>query len=182
MGVKVDVNLLLVVKQIVIIVFLPMLLGYFTRQWFVKKYGQAEFKKTWAPRFPSLSTIGVLGIVFVALALKAKGIAANPAVLGSIFVPLLIIYSLNFGLGTLLGKALFERGDAIALVYGTVMRNLSIALAIAINAFGARGPTRLWSSRYPILSRCNRLPGMSNLQIKFSVRPKRRECRNKHMR
>jgi ACR3 family arsenite efflux pump ArsB len=30
-------------------------------------------------------------------------------------------------------------GDAIALVYGTVMRNLSIALALAINAFGAEG-------------------------------------------
>jgi predicted Na+-dependent transporter len=33
---------------------------------------------------------------------------------------------------------LFERGDAIALVYGTVMRNLSIALAIAITVFGAK--------------------------------------------
>ncbi len=33
----------------------------------------------------------------------------------------------------------FVRGDAIALVYGTVMRNLSIALAIAINAFGEQG-------------------------------------------
>jgi predicted Na+-dependent transporter len=31
------------------------------------------------------------------------------------------------------------RGDAIALVYGTVMRNLSIVLAVAINAFGAAG-------------------------------------------
>lgn len=139
MGTKVDVNLLLVVKQIVIIVFLPMLLGYITRQWFIKKYGLPEFKKTWAPRFPSVSTIGVLGIVFVAIALKSKTVAANPAILGSIFVPLLIIYLFNFTLSTVIGKIFFKRGDAIALVYGTVMRNLSIALAIAINAFGAAG-------------------------------------------
>ena len=86
-----------------------------------------------------MSTIGVLGIVFVALALKAKTIAGNPAILGSIIVPLLIIYFINFLLGTVLGKLFFKRGDAIALVYGTVMRNLSIALAIAINAFGAEG-------------------------------------------
>jgi len=139
MGAKVDVNLLLVVKQIVIIVFLPMLLGFFTRQWLLQKYGQQEFKKVWAPRFPSLSTVGVLGIVFVALALKAKTIAHDPTQLGMIFIPLLIIYLVNFVLSTLIGKVMFVRGDAIALVYGTVMRNLSIALAIAINAFGSKG-------------------------------------------
>jgi predicted Na+-dependent transporter len=31
------------------------------------------------------------------------------------------------------------KGDAIALVFGTVSRNLSIALAIAMNAFGQEG-------------------------------------------
>lgn len=139
LGTKVDVNLLLVVQQTAIIVFLPMILGYGTRQWLIKKHGQAAFKKTWAPRFPSLSTLGVLGIVFVALALKARTIAQNPAILLSILGPLLIIYFCNFTLSTIIGRLFFPRGDAIALVYGTVMRNLSIALAIAINAFGAQG-------------------------------------------
>lgn len=139
MGAKVDVDLMLVVKQIVIIVFLPMLLGYLTRQAFLQKYGPQEFKNTWAPRFPSLSTVGVLGIVFVAIALKAKGISENPAILGGILAPLLIMYGLNFGLSTVVGRMFFKRGDAIALVYGTVMRNLSIALAIAVNAFGTKG-------------------------------------------
>jgi predicted Na+-dependent transporter len=37
------------------------------------------------------------------------------------------------------GKRLLNRGDAIAMVYGSVMRNLSIALAIAMNAFGKQG-------------------------------------------
>ena len=75
----------------------------------------------------------------MALALKAGTIAQDPAILGSILVPLIIIYGVNFALGTFVGKAFFDRGDGIALVYGTVMRNLSIALAIAINAFGAEG-------------------------------------------
>ncbi len=139
MGAKVDVNFLLIVKQIFIIVLLPMVFGFVTRQGLIKKYGQQEFKKNLGPKFPALSTIGVLGIVFVAIALKAKTIAGDPAILGSIFVPLLIIYLINFSLSTLAGKMFFKRGDAIALVYGTVMRNLSIALAIAINAFGSAG-------------------------------------------
>jgi ACR3 family arsenite efflux pump ArsB len=139
MGAKVDVNIALVIKQIVIIVFIPMALGYLTRQALLKKYTLPEFKKNIAPRFPALSTIGVLGIVFVALALKATTIASDPAVLGTIIIPLIIIYGVNFTLGTVVAKVFFSRADGIALVYGTVMRNLSIALAIAINAFGVEG-------------------------------------------
>lgn len=139
LGTQVDVNISLVIKQIVYIVFFPMILGYMTRQLLLKKYTMEVFKKNIAPRFPALSTLGVLGIVFVALALKAGTISSTPAVLGIIMVPLLILYGLNFLLGTVTGRLFFKRGDAIALVYGTVMRNLSIALAIAINAFGPEG-------------------------------------------
>lgn len=139
LGTKVEMNAILVVKQIVYIVFIPMLLGYLTRAYFLKRMDLKEFKKRLAPRFPALSTIGVLGIVFVAIALKAEKLSQDPMVLLQIFKPLLLIYILNYALGTIVGKTMFNRGDAIALVYGTVMRNLSIALAIAINAFGEKG-------------------------------------------
>lgn len=139
MGATVEVNFFKVVQQIVIIVFLPMALGFITRQSLLKKYSLPEFKERIAPRFPAMSTIGVLGIVFVAMSLKAKTILADPGQLLMIFVPLLILYLFNFTLSTLVGKSFFRRGDGIALVYGTVMRNLSIALAIAINAFGPEG-------------------------------------------
>ncbi|BAZ05457.1 hypothetical protein NIES3974_21050 [Calothrix sp. NIES-3974] len=61
----------------------------------------------------------------------------------SLLIPLAIVYGGNFGgnflLSTVVGKLFFNRNDAIALVYGTVMRNLSIALAIAMTAFGKEG-------------------------------------------
>lgn len=44
-GAKVDVNILAVVKQIVLIVFLPMAIGFITRQSLLKKYSLEEFKK-----------------------------------------------------------------------------------------------------------------------------------------
>ncbi len=139
LGTTVDVSFIKVMQQILIIVFIPMLVGQFTRHILLQKYSQATFKSTVAPRFPALSTIGVLGVVFVAMALKAAAVVANPGVLVSIFIPLLILYSINYFLATIVGLKLFARGDGIALVYGTVMRNLSIALAIAVNAFGEAG-------------------------------------------
>jgi ACR3 family arsenite efflux pump ArsB len=139
LGSRIDTDILLVVTQIFLIVFLPMALGFATRQFLLLKYTAEEFQRIIAPRLPAVSTIGVLGIVFVALALKAKAIVDSPDILGIILIPLLALYGVNFLLSTLVGKLLFSRGDAVALVYGTAMRNLSIALAIAINAFGPAG-------------------------------------------
>ncbi|MGD1942086.1 MAG: arsenic resistance protein [Leptolyngbyaceae cyanobacterium] len=136
MGTVVDIPLASIFKQIVIIVFLPMILGFVTRISLIQVVGVDKYNKNLKQKFPAFSTIGVLGIVFVAMALKAKDIIAHPLVLLSFLIPLSILYIGNFLLSTLVGKVLFNRGDAIALVYGTVMRNLSIALAIAMTAFG----------------------------------------------
>ena len=80
-----------------------------------------------------------MGIVFSAMALKAQTILSNPADLLTMFVPLILVYSITFLLGTVVGKLFFPRNDAVALVYGTAPKNLSIALAIAMNAFGKQG-------------------------------------------
>jgi arsenite transporter len=136
MGAVVEIPLASVFKQIVIIVFLPMILGLVTRFLLIQAVGLDRYNKTLKQKFPAFSTLGVLGIVFVAMALKAKDIISNPLDLLSFLLPLAILYGGNFLLSTLVGKLWFERGDAIALVYGTVMRNLSIALAIAMTAFG----------------------------------------------
>lgn len=139
MGAELDVNIIAVMKQIVFIVFIPMIAGYFTQQSLIKKFGIKEFQQRWAPRFPGLSTIGVIGIVFIAIALKAQAVAGSPKILFYILIPLSLIYLFNYILSTFIGKIFLPRGDAIALVYGSVMRNLSIALAIAINTFGPKG-------------------------------------------
>lgn len=139
MGTQVEVDMFSVMKQIMVVVFLPMIAGYATQRWAHKRYGQKTFQEQLAPRFPALSTIGVLGIVFIAIALKARSVADNPALLVTILVPLLLLYLCNYLLSTVVGKVFLPRGDAIALVYGTVMRNLSIALAVAMNAFGKAG-------------------------------------------
>lgn len=140
MGQTVAFEILPVVRQIVLIVFVPMFLGHITRHYFIKKSSEKEFKEKYAPRFSCFSTLGVLGVVFIAIALKSQQLIANPSALLYIFGPVLLLYLINYILSTLVGRLLLPRGDAIALVYGTVMRNLSIALAIALNSFGEHGP------------------------------------------
>jgi ACR3 family arsenite efflux pump ArsB len=135
----VSVDVAVVMRQIGVIVFLPMLAGYLTQQALVRQVGPKIFQAQWAPRFPLLSTVGVLGIVFIAIALKAAAIAAAPGLLLGILVPLSLMYTANYALSTVVGRLFLPRNDAIAMVYGSVMRNLSIALALAVNAFGPQG-------------------------------------------
>lgn len=139
LGAVVDIPMLQVLVQILLIVFLPLVLGNITQRVLMARYGEARFHGHLKPRFPPFSTLGVLGIVFVSMALKSQAIVNHPALLLQYLWPLVVMYALNFAISTLVGKALFVRGDAIALVYGTVMRNLSIALAIALGVFGEKG-------------------------------------------
>lgn len=64
-------------------------------------------------------------------------ILSEPQILLSAAIVLMVFYLGNFLLSTLVGRWQFDRNDALALVYGTVMRNLSISLGIAVSAFGS---------------------------------------------
>lgn len=123
-------------RTVLFVVGAPFVLAQATRLALVRRLGRERFQRDVAPLLPGISTLGVLGIVFLAIGLKARMILSTPSLVLAILVPLALFYALNFALSTLLGKALLGRGDAIALVYGTVMRNLSIALGIAIASFG----------------------------------------------
>lgn len=139
MGTVVEIPLGKIFTQIAVVVFLPMIGGIATKKILVGKYGEKKFKADLKPRFPMLSTLGVLAIVFIAMALKAKTIMSDPSILIKLLIPLALLYIINFILSTVIARIFFNREDALALVYGTVMRNLSIALAIAMTAFGDKG-------------------------------------------
>jgi len=141
MGTAISIPIFNIFKQIMFIVFLPMLAGFITQKFLIKKFGDQKYQEKIKPKFPLLSTLGVLGIVFVAMALKARTIIENPMFLLSLLLPLILFYGINFVFSTVIGKIFLVREDAIALLYGTVMRNLSIALAIAMLAFGKQGST-----------------------------------------
>jgi len=139
MGASVEIDILGIFIQVAEIVVLPLILGNITQKILISKFGMAHYQEKLKKNFPPFSTLGVIGIVFVAMALKAKSIMGNPSALLIIFIPLLLLYIINFVISTVIGKMFFKRDDAIALLYGTVLRNLSIALAIAMTAFGKEG-------------------------------------------
>jgi len=141
MGTTIEVNMLHMFKQIAIFVFLPLFAGLFTQAVGMKKYGKKVWNERIKPKFPPFSALGVILIAFLAMSLKAKNIIANPGDIVIILIPLVVFYLISYLMLTIVGKLFFSREDAIAMVFGVVMRDLSIALAIAMTAFGKEGMT-----------------------------------------
>lgn len=141
MGATIDVDVLHMFKQIALFVFVPLFAGLLTQTLAIKKYGRQTWNDRIKPKFPPFSALGVILIAFVAMSLKAKSIIANPADILTILAPLAVFYLVTYGLLSIVGRVFFKREDAIAMVFGVVMRDLSIALAIAMTAFGKQGLT-----------------------------------------
>ncbi|MCD4719256.1 MAG: universal stress protein [Desulfobacula sp.] len=141
MGATIEVNMLHMFKQIAIFVFFPLFVGLLTQTLGMKKYGQKIWNEKIKPKFPPFSALGVVLIAFLAMSLKAKHIIANPGDIIIILIPLTVFYLISYVLLTIVGRFFFSKEDAIAMVFGVVMRDLSIALAIAMTAFGKQGMT-----------------------------------------
>jgi len=140
-GANVNVTMLHMFRQVGLFVFLPLAAGLLTQMAAKKRFGAQAWHQRLKPKFPPFSALGVTLIAFLAMALKAKDIIANPGDVVAILLPLTIFYIMAYGILSVFGKVLFAREDAVAMVFGAVMRNLSIALAIAMTAFGQAGLT-----------------------------------------
>ncbi len=132
---SVTIPALKIINQILIVILVPLALGLLTKKLMVKKIGVEKYDAKWKKRFPLLSGAGVVLIVFIATSLKAGAIIQNPMLLLLMAVPIVAFYAINFALTTLIGHYFCKEHNKTALVYGTVMRNLSVALAIAMTAF-----------------------------------------------
>lgn len=137
-GKMVPVNVAQIFTTIAVVVFLPLLLGNISYRLLMRKFTIKEFQEKIKPVLPSASIWSMLFVIFSSISMKARMIMSAPEVIVQGLAVLLIFYLLNFVLSTVVGRAFFTKPDGIALVYGTVMRNLSIALGVAVTTFGPK--------------------------------------------
>lgn len=127
-----------IVSQILLVVFVPLILAFVTQRVLIHRYGNETFNRSIKPVFPLFSTLGVVLIIFVAISLRASIIINNPGMIVTIIPPLLLLY-ISFFVLSLIASRFFSREDGIALMNGTLIRSLSIALVITLSAFEEAG-------------------------------------------
>ncbi|MDH8678794.1 arsenic resistance protein [Fusibacter bizertensis] len=135
-GTMIEVNIIDTFVTVSQIVILPLVLGNITYRLLLKKFTTTYFNTNIKPIFPAISVWSMMFIIFSSISMKAKSIINNPELLVNSILILIIFYLINFALSTMIGRYFYNKEDGYALVYGTVMRNLSIALGLAIASFG----------------------------------------------
>lgn len=135
LGEAVNLPLTQFITQIAVVIILPFIAAVITQFVLIQKYEYETFNKKIKPKFPLFSTLGVVLIIFVAMSLRAKIIINNPMILIEMLIPLLIMYILFVTVSLVIAKGFFNREDGIALSNGTLVRSLSLALAITLAAF-----------------------------------------------
>lgn len=135
MGSIISISLTDTFIQIAKVIIFPLLLGYFTQLILKKRKNFDDIKKN----FPKIAMIGVYGIIFTAISLRAKVLFNSPELIFLIIVPLFLFYLILSVIVFFISKR-FNKSDGITLIYGTLVRNLSLSLAMAMTVFGSIGP------------------------------------------
>ncbi|EOD00314.1 arsenic resistance protein [Caldisalinibacter kiritimatiensis] len=134
-GEAVTVDTMTIIYSLLKVVIIPLVLGDITRRILMWKYKESGFKKI-KPHLGAISSVGVLIIVFVAMSLKSKTIINESSLVLYSLVPLVIYYGVLLIISHSIGSRVLDRGNSIALVYGSTMRNLTISLGLSLSAFG----------------------------------------------
>ena len=135
-GRYVPIDLLRTMTTIGLVVFVPLLLGIVTYKILIKYYSQEHFQQIIKPKLPGVTAWGMTYIIFTSISNNAQRIVTDWGLLILGIAIVLIFYLINFTISAWLARRYYNRADAYSFVYGTAMRNLSIALGVSVTAFG----------------------------------------------
>lgn len=114
---------------------LPLLAGFLTRRFGVKRYGESGFEKA-KVYLDSLAIVGLLFTLIVMFALKGDLILERPGLILQMAIPMTIFFWAMFIIVYLVSwKIGLGCKDSVACAFNATRRNFEIAIAIAITAF-----------------------------------------------
>jgi arsenite transporter len=135
LGQIVTIETIVILKSLLKVVIIPLILGDLTRRLIIKGFGMDRYKEM-KPNFSGISSLGVLLIVFIAMALKSKTIINRLDLVFISIIPLIILYFLIITIAHIIGTKVLNHEAKVSLVYATTMRNLTIALGLSLSSFG----------------------------------------------
>ncbi|GAA3525660.1 arsenical-resistance protein [Aeromicrobium flavum] len=122
-----------------VLVFLgiPLVAGFLTRTIGEKAKGREWYEDTFLPRLGPWALYGLLFTIVVLFALQGDAITSQPFDVVRISLPLLVYFTITFGLGMVLGKVLdLGYAKTATLAFTASGNNFELAIAVAIGTFG----------------------------------------------
>lgn len=130
-----------IMMNLAIVFFVPLILGDFTRKAIDRRKGKAFFMQHVKPALGSVSALGILGLIFMAMSLpRNKILFENSTLLLATALPVLLYYAALYLISTFWSVQLAKRGGlpgdkTVVLVYTSVARHINICVALLMSTF-----------------------------------------------
>ena len=126
-----------IVRNVVIFLGIPLLLGYLSRRVGEKAKGRSWYEDRFLPKVGPVALYGLLFTIVILFALQGRQITSEPLDVARIALPLLVYFVLmwfgSFALGRGVGLG-YERATTLA--FTAAGNNFELAIAVAIATFG----------------------------------------------
>ncbi len=125
-----EINYQTVAISMLFIIVIPLILAYFT-QFFLKKNSQYSKIQNF---FGKISNLGLLIVLYFLMSLKNNAIIFDsPFLITKILFPLILFYLLNWIAIWIIHKRYFFNSKGRALVWGSYLKYITLALGLAIS-------------------------------------------------
>ncbi len=132
---KVQFDVWVVGESVVLYLGVPLLAGFLTRRWGIRRFGELGFRKV-KSFLDTLSIVGLLFTLVVTFALKGDLIVGRPEIILQLAIPMTLFFWIMFIVVYFVGSRVgFDYPDAVAVAFNSTGRDFEIAIAIAITAF-----------------------------------------------
>ena len=118
---------------IIFIILFPLFLAFITQKIILEQRGEKYFQKV-KKKFGAFSNLGLLIVLFVLMSLKNTALVFEQFdVVLRVFIGLLLFYGLTFALVYFLYKKFYYNQQGRALLWGSYLRYITLALGLAIS-------------------------------------------------
>jgi len=135
LGTIVEIDIIHIGSTIGLVVFLPLCMGVVTYKLILQRFTKKEFQQNIRPLLPAVSAWGLIYIVFTSISMKANLMFSYPELIVQALSSMLLWYCSIFSICIILSRLFFNHADGISLLLNAELRNLPIAIGLAVTAF-----------------------------------------------